>query len=73
MGDFGKKYDPAEIYSDSETSKSEKSLGHSKPTNNNLNNASTATKTSMKVFKITDSNFYKLYKSLIGSKQTHIV
>lgn len=67
--DFGKNYDFAEIYNDSEAFKLKKSLNNSNCNNNDSASTNTAIETIIKVSKITNSNFDKIRESCMGSKQ----
>lgn len=62
MRDFGKNYDPTEIYSDSKAFEPEESLDNLNPIDNNFASTNTAIETMMKTSKITDSDFDKICK-----------
>lgn len=73
IGDFSKNYDSAKIYNDSEAFKPEKSPNNSNCNNNDFASTDTAIETIIKVSKITNSNFDKIYESCMGSKQIWVM
>lgn len=79
IGDFSENYDPAEIYSNFEAPKLEKSLNSANLIANNPTDTSTAIKTLhgilMKASKITNTNsdFDEICEPYMGSKQTWVI
>lgn len=73
MGDIGKNYDFAEIYSDSKASLLKKSINNPNSIDIDSTKTNIAIETMIKVSKITNSNFDEICKPYIENKQTRVM